>query len=91
MILFLCTRKTKSDDDDWKKITRLIQYLTGMIDMKLTLLAEHLQIIKWWVDVSYAVYGNMRSHIGATMSLGRGKIYCKSSKQKLNTKSSTRL
>ena len=31
----------------------------------------------------------MRSHTGATMSMGKGSIYSKSSKQKLNSKSST--
>jgi len=31
----------------------------------------------------------MRSHIGGGLSMGRGLIHSKSSKQKLNTKSST--
>jgi hypothetical protein len=31
----------------------------------------------------------MKSHTGGTMSFGRGAVLCKSSKQKLNTKSST--
>jgi hypothetical protein len=88
-IAFLCTRTTKSDEDDWKKLSRVIQYLRGTIDMTLTLSADHMHVIKWWVDASYAVHENMRSHTGASMSLGRGMIYCKSSKQKLNTKSST--
>ena len=42
-----------------------------------------------WVDAAYAVHHNMRSHTGGTMSLGWGTIHNKSSKQKLNTKSST--
>ena len=46
-------------------------------------------IIKWWIDASYGVHDNMRSHTGTTMSLGRGSIYSRSVKQKLNTKSST--
>ena len=45
--------------------------------------------IKWWVDASYAVHPNMRGHIGATMTLGKGSIFSLSTKQKLNVKSST--
>lgn len=42
-----------------------------------------------WVDASYAVHRDMKSHTGGAVSFGRGVIMSKSSKQKLNTKSST--
>ena len=42
-----------------------------------------------WVDAAYAVHQNMRSHTGGCISFGLGTIHAKSSKQKLNTKSST--
>jgi hypothetical protein len=51
--------------------------------------ADRLNIIKWWVDASYATHGDNRGHTGATMSLGRGSVIGMSKKQKLNTKSST--
>jgi hypothetical protein len=41
------------------------------------------------VDASYAVHPDMKSHTGGLMSMGTGGLICKSSKQKLNTKSST--
>jgi KUP system potassium uptake protein len=41
------------------------------------------------VDASYAVHDDMKSHTGGAISFGRGTIMTKSSKQKLNTKSST--
>jgi hypothetical protein len=44
---------------------------------------------KWWVDSSYAVHPDMRSHSGIMMTLGKGATYSTSCKQKLNTKSST--
>ena len=89
VVAFLTTRVSKSNDDDWKKLKRCLQYLHGTIDLKLTLSAENMTIIKWWVDASYAVHNDMKSHTGAALSLGRGIIYGKSAKQKLNTKSST--
>jgi hypothetical protein len=48
-----------------------------------------LNIIKWWVDASYATHGDCRGHTSTTMSLGRGPMIGMSKKQKLNTKSST--
>ena len=42
-----------------------------------------------WIDAAYAVHHNMRSHTGGIISLGWGVLHAKSSKQKLNTKSST--
>jgi len=44
---------------------------------------------KWWVDSSYAVHPDMKSHTGIYMTLGKGAKYTASCKQKLNTKSST--
>ena len=57
--------------------------------MTLTLEASNDGIVQWWVDASYAVHPNMRSHTGATITLGKGSLFSKSSKQKLNTRSST--
>ena len=42
-----------------------------------------------WVDAAYGVHQDMKSHTGGTMLFGQGVVLCKSSKQKLNTKSST--
>ena len=51
--------------------------------------ADDLYTLNTWVDAAYAVHPNMRSHTGRTMSFGIGTIHARSSKQKLNTKSST--
>ena len=59
------------------------------MDLELTMGADSLTQIRTWVDASYAVHPDMRSHTGGVISFGTGGIICKSSKQKLNTKSST--
>ena len=46
-------------------------------------------VIKWWVDASFTVHPNMRGHTGGVMMMGRGAIIATSTKQKLNTRSST--
>jgi hypothetical protein len=78
------------DKDDYKKLRRTMQYLRGTIDLVLTLEADDLHLLKWWVDASYAVHPDMKSHTGATLvSLGKSSVYSASRRQKLNTKSST--
>ena len=46
-------------------------------------------LMKTWVDASYAVHKDMKSHTGGVVSFGIGAVMSKSSKQKLNVKSST--
>ena len=88
-ISFLTSRVTKADDDDWKKLKRLMQYINSTIDLHLTLSAENMNVIKWWVDVAYGVRDDYKSQTGRAMTFGRGTIMNKSTKQKLNTNSST--
>ena len=45
--------------------------------------------IKWYVDASFAVHKDMRSHTGGFMTMGTGGAYVQSRKQKLKTNSST--
>jgi hypothetical protein len=88
-VAFLTTRVTQPDNDDWKKLTRAIRYLRDSQDLYLTLEADDGIDIKWWIDASFAVHPDMRSHTGGTLSLGKGSVYSMSRKQRINTKSST--
>jgi hypothetical protein len=45
--------------------------------------------VKWWIDTSFAVHPDMKSHTGGTVSLGKESLYSLSHKQCINTKSST--
>ena len=88
-ISFLTTRVREPDEDDWSKLTHLMKYMRGTKDMPLVLSADGSGILKWWVDGSFAVHPNMRGHTGGGLSMGRGFPIAISSKQKLNTRSST--
>ena len=91
-IHFLTTRVRKPDEDDWKKLRRLLGYLKRTNKLPLILRSNGLNTIKWWVDTLYADNDNMRGHIGGTMSMGkngRGSIISILMKKKLNTKIST--
>ena len=57
--------------------------------MPLTLEADDTHVIKWWVDASFAVHPDMKSHTGGALIMGKGAVYGTSTRQKLNTRSST--
>ena len=88
-IAFLCTRVSKSTIQDWVKLKRVLQYVKGTLDMPRILGADSMLRLSTWVDASYAVHDDMRSHTGGCMSFGTGALMPKSTKQKLNTKSTT--
>jgi hypothetical protein len=90
-IVGLCTRVKEPNEADWNKLVRLMKYLNGTRDLRLTLSADKLNCIKWYVDASFAVHPDFKSHTGATMKFGDGEGAPQSisRKQKLNTKSST--
>lgn len=88
-VAFPCTRVKGPDVNDHKKLKRMMQCLRSTRNLVLTLEANNPQIIKWWVDASFAVHRDTRSHTGAVMSLGKGAFHGTSTRQKINTKSST--
>ena len=90
-VFFLTTRVSKSNVDDWNKLKRCITWV-GQTDSDVRLIrASTLEELYIWIDVAFAVHPNGRSHTRGGISLGVGMIYCRSGKQKLNTKSSTEL
>jgi hypothetical protein len=88
-IAFLTRRVRSPYEDDWEKLKRVLRYLKSTINIPLILRADNLNIIKWWVDASYACHGDCRGHTGAIMSLGKSSVSSMSKKQKINTRSST--
>ncbi len=87
-IAFLSTRVTCSAEQDWSKLKRVLEHLNGSLDEYLRLGADDIRKMKTWVDASHAVHKDMRSHTGGVVSFGRGAAMSKSSKHKLNVKSS---
>ena len=85
---FLCTRARNLDKDNYKKLMRVIQYFRDT--QKMTLISEPSDNPQWWVDCSYYIHPDMKSHIGIFKSIGKGRTYKSSCKQKLNTKSPTK-
>eukprot|EP00980_Cylindrotheca_fusiformis_P000185 scaffold33_cov78-Cylindrotheca_fusiformis.AAC.1 len=78
-----------SDELEWMKLIRLMRYLNGTKKKHLTLSIDDLRVIKWYVDASFAVHPDFKSHTGAVMTWGEGGLQTISRRQKLNTRSST--
>ena len=88
-IAFLATQVRKPDENDWKKMRRLIGYLKRTIKIPLIMRVDDMNVIKWWVDASYFINENMWGNMGGTTSMGKngwGSTIRKPKKQKLNTK-----
>ena len=88
-ITFLSTRVKHLGHDDYKKLARAMKYPWKTITLPLTLEADDLRLVHWWINGAFATHRDMRSHTGGAMSLGKGVIYGTSTLQKLNTRSST--
>ena len=88
-VAVMCTRVQQPQESKWGKLLRMMKYLNGTKDTCLKLSVESLSIIKWFVDVAFAVHPDFKSHTGAVMSFGGGAVQSLSKNQKLNTRSST--
>jgi hypothetical protein len=58
-----------SSKKDWAKLKGVLEYLRGPLDEFLTLGANDIVgMMKTWVDASYAVHKDMKSHKGGVVS-----------------------
>ena len=62
-------------------------YLKGTKELALKLSADGMNILKWFVDISYTTNADMKSHTESVTTMRKGSIISKSMKQKLNKKS----
>ena len=88
-VVFLASCVSKATIQDQAKLKRLLEYLYGTYDLPLILGADDIHTLYTFVDASFAVHEDMKSHTSGVITFGRGGIACKSAKQKLVTKSST--
>jgi hypothetical protein len=90
-VSFLTTRVQEPDEDDWGKLKRILKYLNGTRNLKLTLSTDQLKFaIHWYIDGSHQVQEDCRDHTGSLVTFGKGAISSSSNKMKCNTKSSTK-
>ena len=87
-ISFLTKRVQSPTAQDMKKLSRAVRYLRETSEKGIIIEADKNLSILGYVDASYGVHEDYKSHTGCVIGIGRGPIFAKSTSQKLNTKSS---
>jgi hypothetical protein len=88
-ISFLTMRVKAPDEDNWKKLLRVLGYLKGTLHFELTISCNSLDKLTWYIDGSYGIHEDMKGHSGAVLMIGDSTVLSRSNKQKVNTRSST--
>ena len=88
LIAFLTKRVKAPTQEDIQKLSRGIQFMEATKGDTLTLACTLPPTVRTYVDASFAVHPDMKSHTGVCITLGRGMYFCKSTAQKINTTSS---
>ena len=64
--------RVKEPNDTYLKIlVRMIKYLNGTNKNHPTLSADDLKVVKWYVDTSFAVRPDLKSHTRAIITMGK--------------------
>ena len=72
VILFLCTRVTKSTKEDKATLRRVLKYIKHTIYDKSVMVADSLRQFCAWVDAAYGVHPDLKSPLAAASLLDTG-------------------
>jgi hypothetical protein len=67
---FLSTRIIAPTEQDWIKLSRLLKYINSTKDFGIVLDADRNVCVLVYVDASYGVHADGKSHTGVVISLG---------------------
>jgi hypothetical protein len=89
-VAFLASRVQSPTTDDQAKLDRVMKYLNGCGDLGIVLKPGSEEVSPLaYVDASYGVHSDGKSHSGMLIALGEGPVFVRSAKQRLVTKSSS--
>ena len=88
-VTFLCTRVSAPTDYDEMKLVRILQYLNNDHDIGLTLEMNDKPLVTAFIDAAYGIHADAKGHTGMAITIGKGTVNAKSTKQKLVSKSSS--
>jgi hypothetical protein len=88
-ITYLATRVQEPNEDDLRKLMRVVRYLAGTKELCMSLIVQEPVTVHCYVDASYGVHQDGKSHTGMLLTIGKGAVLARSRKQKIVVKSST--
>ena len=68
-VAILASRVQGPTQGDWNRLVRLMRCIRSTKGWHLTLSADDLRVIKWFIDASFAVHPDFKSHTGAVMTI----------------------
>ncbi len=87
-VSFLTTRVQSPDEDDWEKLKRILKYLNGTRNLKLTLCTDQTKYaVHWYIDGSHQIHEDCRGQTSSLATFGKGTMSSSSNKMKCNTNS----
>ena len=87
-VSFMTKRVLAPTVEDGRKLLRALRYLAHTSKLELTLSFKGTPHVSAYVDASFTVHPDKKSHTGVMATLGTGAFYTKSTSQKINTTSS---
>ena len=87
-VSYMTKRVLSPTIEDGRKLLRAVAYLRHTSELDLRLGIKGALQVSVYIDASFAVHDDMKSHSGTAVTLGHGAYYTKSTAQKLNTTSS---
>ena len=88
-LVFVTMPVRNPEEDNYKKLTQTISYTRATQGMELTLDAESMDAIWWWIDATYYAYPYLKGHSRGMMSVGEGATSNKSIKHRINSRRPT--
>jgi hypothetical protein len=73
-IACLSTKVRSPSENDWEKLTSLLQFLRNTKEDILWLSMDDNCIVKCYLDASFAVHEDMKSLTGSIITLGEGVV-----------------
>ena len=74
-----------TEKEDYKKFTRVAKYIHRTKSLCLTIKATHLDQHHWYINATFAVRDDTRSHTGAYAVFGKGMGNGLAKRQQINT------
>ena len=61
----------RTDEDNYKKLTRVTKYMHITKFLRLTIEATYMDKNHWFIDTAFTVHDNMKNHTGAYTTFGK--------------------